>query len=188
MLIPAPLRQRGNQSRRVVEIAEQIANGVLISHILNIKVSNEPPKTQAQAIRRRLKELIYNQQHLLQVMHNGQPFPVGITWTMNNVGRTCAYYYAVNLPYVDVIVENHTRLLLNGIMHQIRQDHPAAGNDWGLAYMVVKPLSLFQPIVPAVPVLKGGPLVPVTLPAAPQAQLVQDCEGEDEEDDEEEEE
>lgn len=149
----AQIQQPGSRSRRLVEIMNQITNGLLISHILNVKVSNEPQDpNQARQIRREIKQAIWNVQNMHYVMHNGQPFPVGITWTMVDAGQTCAYYYAVNLPYADSVVENHTRVMLNAIVNQIRQDHPAYGINWGIAYLVTRPLAIFQPI-PAVPIV-----------------------------------
>jgi hypothetical protein len=167
-----------SKQSQLIEIANQIGKGILISHILYIEISNEPSnETEALTIRRRLRELVYNQQQMLQVMHNGQPFPVEITWTINNIEETSSYYYAVNLPYVDGIVENYTMILLNNIVHQIKQECSATGNDWGLAFMIMKPSSLFQPIR-SNPVINGDPLI---FAAHAGVQLVQNDEEKDEE-------
>lgn len=180
----AQVRQRGNQSKRLVDIMNQITNGVLISHILNMRVSNEPQDpNEALQIRRMLKKAIWNVPNMHMIMHNGQPFPVGITWTMVNVGQTCAYYYAVNLPYSDSVVENHSRVMMNTIVNQIRQNHPEYGNDWGIAYLVTRPLALFQPI-PAVPIV-GGQNVQQIGGVAMQNQHLQAAELDDAEEEEE---
>lgn len=186
----AQIHQPGNQSRRLVQIMNQITNGLLVSHVLNVKVSNEPQDSNhARQIRREIKQQIWNVQNLHFVMHNGQPFPVGITWTMVDAGQTCpAYYYDVNLPYADSVVENHTRVMLNAIVNQIRQNHPQYGNHWGISYLVTRPLAIFQPI-PAVPIV-GAPVMQQigNLAQVVQGdQIVLDNAGVDEDDEDEEE-
>lgn len=137
---------RGSQSRGLIEIRDQLLLGVNISHVLNVKVSNKPAlREYADAIRRELKTRIWNVQYTLDVIHNGHVLPnVSITWTMNDVGVMSAYYFAVHLPYIDEVIGNHTRLMLSHVCTSIRVLHPEYGNNWGLAYLVTKPLALFQ--------------------------------------------
>eukprot|EP01031_Cornospumella_fuschlensis_P033704 gene33704-40776_t len=181
----AQIQQPGN--RRLLQITNQITNGLLVSHILNVKVSNEPQDpNHARQIRREIKQQIWNVQNLHFVMHNGQPFPVGITWTMVDAGQTCACYYAVNLPYADSVVENHTRVMLNAIVNNIRQNHPQYGNHWGIAYLVTRPLAIFQPI-PSVPIVGAPAVQQIGNFAQVGDQIVIDNAGVDEDDEDEEE-
>jgi hypothetical protein len=144
---PVNIRQPGPQSRRLIEIRDQLNAGVNISHILNVKISNEPTNSAfALEIRRELKRQLWNVQRNEIVVHNNIHMPVMIRWEMNNPGNTCAYYYAIDLPYVDSVVASHTRLILWTICNSIRIAHPEFGNDWGIAYLVSKPLQYFLPI------------------------------------------
>jgi hypothetical protein len=170
---------QGLQSRRLVEIRNHIRAGTNISHILNVKVSNQPEnRIYAGRIRREIRDRLYNIQHLINVNHNNAPLPVAITWTMTDVGVSSAYYYAVNLPYIDAIIGRHTLSMLTSICDAIRNLHPEFGGQWGIAYLVTKPLALMQAMaqddIPAAPVM---PLL---------QQPVDEIDEEEEEDEEEE--
>jgi len=55
------VRGRDLQSRRISKIRDQLRNGVNISHILNVKVSNElDNKADATTIRKEIKNRIWN--------------------------------------------------------------------------------------------------------------------------------
>jgi hypothetical protein len=115
--------------------------------------------------------MIFNNALQEIVMYNQAPFTAVITWTMSGIpnrGGTSAYYFAVALPYVDEIVAEHTKLTIARIGNAIRQEHPLLGNDWGIAFLITKPLQYLMGI-------------PVIAPLAP-------LEGEEEEVDDKEEE
>lgn len=63
---------------------------------------------------------------------------------MPDAGTMSAYYYAINLPYIDEIVGRHTRQMLSVVCNAIRGQHPEYGQAWGIAYLVTKPLALLQ--------------------------------------------
>ena len=152
---------RGKQSRHLIDIRDQLRAGVNISHILYVKVTNEPEnKDLANAIREEMKRRIWNVVHLEIVVHNGGNLPVSITWTINNVGDMSAYYYAINLPYIDEIVCKHTQQMLSVVCNEILAAQPEYGQDWGIAYLVTKPLAVLQAMVqedlfPPPPVVGG---------------------------------
>lgn len=136
---------RGLQSRRLIEIRDQLRNGVNISHILNVKVSNEPDnKADASTIRKEIKRRIWNVPHLFPVPHNGEILNVSIRWIMPDAGAISAYYYGVSLPYIDEVIGAHSRIMLSSICNAIRHLHPEFGNVWGIAYLVTKPLALLR--------------------------------------------
>lgn len=73
--------------RHLIEIRDQLRAGQNISHILNVKVTNEPDNREhANAIRREIKNRIWNVQHQQIVQHNGGNLPVTIMWTMLGTG------------------------------------------------------------------------------------------------------
>lgn len=136
---------RGSQSRRLFEIRDQLRAGLNISHVLYVKVSDEPDNREhANAIRREIKSRIRNVEHQQIVQHNGGNLPVTIVWTMHDAGTMSAYYYAINLPCIDEIVGRHTRQMLSVVCNAIRGQHPEYGQAWGIAYLVTKPLALLQ--------------------------------------------
>ena len=138
------IRQQGIQSRQLNEIRDQLNQNVLISHILNINVSFETQN--GEALRKELKNKICDVPLSENVDHNGSLFPVSIKWVMPNAGSTSAYYYAVNLPYVDSIVASHTKIVLGNICRSIRAMFPEFGLDWGITYLISKPLQYLAPI------------------------------------------
>ena len=139
------VRMRGSQPRWLIEIRNQLRAGLNISHVLKVKVSNEPDNREhANAIRRDIKSRIWNVENQQIVQHNNGNLPITIMWTMSDAGTMSAYYYAVNLPYIDEIVGKHTRQVLSVVCNAIRGQHPEYGQAWGIAYLVTKPLALLQ--------------------------------------------
>ena len=137
------IRQRGNQSKHLVEIVHQMAVGTMISHILNYRVSREPTnRAHALDIRRMLKSAIWRQQNFEQVITvPGVTVNIPIMWTMPTAGRTCAYYYTdAGFTYSCAAIKKHTRMLLQRITSQIRALHPEYGTTWGLVYLVTRAL------------------------------------------------
>ena len=129
----------------LLRFVTSFAPGRTFPIFLNVKVTNEPDNREhANAIRREIKNRIWNVQHQQIVQHNGGNLPVTIMWTMSNVGNRSAYYYAVTLPYIDEIVGRHTRLMLSEVFNAIRGQHPEYGQQWGIVYLVTKPLALLQ--------------------------------------------
>ena len=147
---PVNIMQEGRQSRPLVQIRNLLQNGVRISHILNVKLSNEPlDNAHKSALRRALKQRLWNNPHIFTVNNEGNELPgVSITWQMENARATTAYYYAISVPYIDSIVAEHTRIMLSSICRDIREAHPEYGQEWGLAHLVSTPLMTFRPIVP----------------------------------------
>jgi RNA-binding protein YhbY len=146
------IRQPGIQSRQLNEIRDQLNHNVLISHILNIKISLETQN--GDVLRKLIKKKICDVPLSENVDHNGSLFPVAIKWVMPNAGSTSAYYYAVNLPYVDSIVASHTKIALGNICDSIRAMYPEFGLDWGITYLISKPLQYLAPI-PAENLIRG---------------------------------
>ena len=137
------IRQRGNQSKHLVEISERIAAGTQISHILNYKLSHEPTnKAYASEIRKMLKSAVWEQQNFEQVETiPGVAVNIPVMWRMPTAGTTCAYYYTnAGFTYSDSAIKKHTRMMLQRLTSQIRAHHPEYGTDWGLAYLVTRAL------------------------------------------------
>eukprot|EP01036_Dinobryon_divergens_P043432 gene43432-57816_t len=85
------IRQRGRQSKQLVEIVGQLAAGTPMTHILNYKVSTQTQtESQALAIRRALRDSIWEQtiteQIAAVVARPNRLYPVPVTWSMPNAG------------------------------------------------------------------------------------------------------
>jgi hypothetical protein len=145
------IRMRGNQSRHLIEIRDRLNGGVLITHILNIKLSNEPRNnTHSGQIRRMLKQGLWNicvTQNVEFPPRSNIFMPMNVCWEMPNVGSHCAYYFCVS-PYNDISVAQHAKLTISSICDTIRRNHPEFGNDWGVAYLLSKPLDFLNQINP----------------------------------------
>jgi hypothetical protein len=134
--------QRGVLSRQLVEIAERRAAGTPMTHILNYKISTQPPdNNQTLAIRKALKDAIWEQQIIEEVAAIPQMpnvlYPVPITWRMEGAGQTSAYYYTeAGFFFSDDAIKRHVQSSLSRITTQIRTQHPEYGNEWGLVFVV----------------------------------------------------
>eukprot|EP00602_Paraphysomonas_sp_CaronLab_P008432 CAMPEP_0185027938 /NCGR_PEP_ID=MMETSP1103-20130426/13301_1 /TAXON_ID=36769 /ORGANISM="Paraphysomonas bandaiensis, Strain Caron Lab Isolate" /LENGTH=95 /DNA_ID=CAMNT_0027562143 /DNA_START=433 /DNA_END=720 /DNA_ORIENTATION=+ len=71
-----------------------------------------------------------------------------IRWEMPNVGNQCAYYFCVT-PFNDIAVAHHTKLAISSICDLIRAANPQFGVDWGVAYLLTKPLDFLNQQNPA---------------------------------------
>jgi hypothetical protein len=141
--IPVNIQMPGNQTRQILHIHDVIQRGEFITHILNIKVSNQPQEgTHATQLSHAIKNGLWNV-HITQNIEfpprSGEFIPVTIRWIMPGAGTSCAYYYCVT-QYNDFTVEEHVRLTISAICNRIRQDHREFGDEWGAAYLVTKPL------------------------------------------------
>ena len=155
-------------SKQLTEVLDQLNHRVLISHMLNIKVSPGPLNEQDElALRTELKRRIWGVQLIEDVLHNGFLFPASITWEMTNTGgntgaHSANYYYAVNLPYVDSVIATHTRTALSDICDSIRATCPQFGRGWRLSYLISKP----------VPITRSAPMpFPTERPKPPQVEV-----------------
>lgn len=137
-------------SQQLTEIKDRLNHQVMISHMLNIKVSpGTLNKEEEMTLRIELKQRIWGVQLIEDVLHNGFLFPASITWEMTNTGSNSAnYYYAVNLPYVDSVIATHTRSALSDICDSIRESCPQLGRGWMISYLISKPVPVARPAHP----------------------------------------
>lgn len=141
---PVNIRQRGVQSRQLIEIRDRLNNGEVITHVLNIKVSDEPSnRTHAASLRNLLKREIWEIPLNQIVDFFGQQIPAVVTWTMPGVTNCSAYYFTATYLN-DLALARHTREALATICTRIRQQHPEFGNDWGIAYLITRPLDFLN--------------------------------------------
>ena len=138
-------------AQQLTEVRDRLNHQVLISHMLNIKVSpGHLNKEDEMTLRTELKRRIWGVQLIEDILHNGFIFPASITWEMSNTGSNSAnYYYAVNLPYVDSVIATHTRSALSDICDSIRECCPHLGRGWMISYLISKPVPMARP-APAV--------------------------------------
>lgn len=125
----------GRQPQMLVDIRNFIQAGNNITHILNVKVSNQVSKETGDRIRQQLYSTIANRN--IQLLING--VQVAITWITTAL-QTSAYYYADIPMFTDVVVESHTQMLLTQTLGAMGAAHPAWFNpNTGVVFMITKP-------------------------------------------------
>eukprot|EP00298_Acanthocystis_sp_HF-20_P001492 c11907_g1_i1.p1 GENE.c11907_g1_i1~~c11907_g1_i1.p1 ORF type:complete len:173 (+),score=27.80 c11907_g1_i1:100-618(+) len=139
-------------------IKQQLNNGVLISHILNIKVSNEPTNAIGTQIRSYLFQEIQNKP-LTRTINLpggvGTATPI-ITWQMPGNLQSSDYYFTViqGGGLSDFQVAEHTKKVLRSLIYRIKET--AVGDKikemegytdaWGIAFSLSKPLTYEVPL------------------------------------------
>lgn len=128
----------GRQSFLLNDIKTQIRNGGNVSHILNVKVSNQRNAEEGNLIRQRIFQAIGNKNITLEV--NGMQ--ISICWKTS--ARTTSAYYHCDVAGMlgDMAVKEHTKLLLRRTLHDIdpHVDTVFSRNLTGVAFLVTKPL------------------------------------------------
>ncbi len=141
-------RQRSIQSRQLIEIRDQLNNGTLITHVLNIQVSDEPlDRNHANSLRKALKRAIWRQPLNKNFLFNGMPVNAVVTWDMPLKISTSAYYYTATFLN-DLALAAHMRSALADIEDTIKLQNPQFGNTWGIAYLITKPLDFLNQVQP----------------------------------------
>ena len=143
------IKQRERQCSQLIELRNKLNAGVLITHILNVKISNQPQDvTYASKLRRKLFLKLSNKVFTRRIAHNGREREVEILWEVPGQNlQSSAYYYTSAFFWSDIAVALHTKVLLSEICNEIRTSNPHWGNDWSIAYFISKPLEfLNQPI------------------------------------------
>jgi hypothetical protein len=142
--LPLNIRQPGVESRQLIHIRDSLNQGVLITHILNIKISNEPvDRNHARILRNLIKIGIHRVPLGQNILFNQQLVAAVVIWDMPGVTLSSAYYYTATYLN-DLALALHTRLALATICAAIRQHHPEFGNNWGISYLVTKPLDFLN--------------------------------------------
>ncbi|KAJ3391833.1 hypothetical protein HDU92_008801 [Lobulomyces angularis] len=132
----AQINMNGKQSFLLNDIKQHIAKGGNVTHILNVKVSNQPENKGGS----RIRQLIFNRINNIPITINVDGTDVTVTWRSNAVSSS-AYYHSNNI-FIDTIVKKHTKLLLRTVLGVI--DNAVGGvfanGTTGLAFIVTKPL------------------------------------------------
>ena len=107
----------GRQSFLLNDIKQVIRNGGNVTHILNVKVSNQPESNIGNRIRRRIFNLING--HPITKQLDG--IPVTITWR-SNANSSSAYYHADVSFFTDLVVKRHTKALLSDLLGMLQKN------------------------------------------------------------------
>lgn len=95
------------QQRMDEWISQVVRAGGNVTHILNIKISNQPTAIIGTKIRQRIFNLINN----VPITKKIYGMPVTITWR-SNATTSSSYYHADVLMFTDLVVKSHTKMLL----------------------------------------------------------------------------
>ncbi|TPX55061.1 hypothetical protein PhCBS80983_g05631 [Powellomyces hirtus] len=128
----------GRQSFLLNDIKTTIRNGGNVTHILNVKISNEGPNKIGTRVRQRVFQLIKDKQLIQQV----NDIPIAVTWK-SSAKLSSAYYHSNNPMFTDMVIKRHTKLLLEYIIREIDGEfnNVFSTGTTGLAFMVTKPLT-----------------------------------------------
>ena len=126
----------GKQSFLLNDIKREIENGGTVTHILNIKISNQPNSEIRNQIRQRIFRIIKGKTITKHI--NGRP--VDVTW-QTSATSSSAYYFSNN-AFIDTLVQEHTQRLLRDVTDQIDAefDNIFSTGRTGLAFICTKPL------------------------------------------------
>lgn len=121
------------------EIKQLTRRGSNVSHILHVNIST-PPKDLAIPIRHAIFRII-NEERITKEVDG---VPVSITWRSSAQQTSAHFYCDVNGMFGDRAVNEHTKLLLRDVVHQL---DPQFGNifangDTGVSFVVTRPLVL----------------------------------------------
>lgn len=159
----------GHQSGMLVAMNNIVNNGGNISHILNVKVSNEASPESGHQIRLAIFARIANVP-LQRVVNDVQ---MTVTWR-TLLTQTSAYYYTDVNMFTDLAVRAHTTGVLTDLIIDLQRRNPTwFGPTTGLAMLVSKPLQLQAQAMPVMDFLQ--PMQPGNPQANP---AVDDSDGE----------
>ena len=128
------------ENRYIATVRDKLAEGVYISHVLQVQIYDSPKEPGAtDAIRKYIKERVWNQVQRSSLTAGDITYPIDIRWEMPSADDTCDYFYAIDLPYTDVVVDNHAREMLQRIHASLRASHPELDTGWSLMYLITHP-------------------------------------------------
>ncbi len=108
-----------------------------MTHILNVKVSNQPTVEIGDRIREAIYKAIAN--HVIKLNVNGHSIP--ITWR-TTARTTSAYYHCDAGMFNDIAVKEHTKVLLRRVVNDLdaQFNNIFSNGTTGVAFLVSKPL------------------------------------------------
>lgn len=128
------------ENRYIATVRDKLVEGVHISHVLQVQFFNPPKEPGAfDAIRKYIKDRVWNRVHKSSLTAGDITYSIEIRWEMPGADDTCDYFYAIDLPYTDVVVDNHAREMLQRIHASLRAAHPELGTGWSLMYLITHP-------------------------------------------------
>ena len=133
----ATVNMDGKQSFLLNDIKTEIENGGNVTHILNVKISNQTNSEIGNQIRQRIFRIIKGN----TITKNINGIPVAVTWK-TSATTTSAYYYSNNVYFTDTAINEHTEKLLSDVTAQIDAEfgHIFSTGRTGLAFICTKPL------------------------------------------------
>lgn len=134
--IMATINMHGRRSFLLNDIKREIRNGRTVTHILNIKISNQPNAETGNRIRQRIFQIIKGKP-ITKDIHG---LSVAVTWQTSATSRS-AYYFSNN-AFIDTFVKRHTKKLLTDVISQIDEEFGRifSTGRTGLAFICTKPL------------------------------------------------
>lgn len=127
----------GRQSFLLNDIKTHIRNGGNVTHILNVKISNQPSAEISNRIREAVFRAIGNV--LINKVVNGHIIP--IMWR-TAARTTSAYYHCDAGMFNDIAVKEHTKVLLRDVLMALDDQFANTFTQGitGVAFLLSRPL------------------------------------------------
>lgn len=134
----AQINMNGKQSFLLNDIKNHIRGGGNVTHILNVKVSNQRSSEEGNRIRQKIYSRIANAPQTKTVM--GLTF--AITWRTSATTTSAYYHCDMGGLLGDVAVKAHSEALLSDILRAIDAEFGQVFSQGitGVAFLVTKPL------------------------------------------------
>lgn len=133
-------------------LKETMNKGEIVTHVLNWKVFKQSNSI-IDSIRKIMYKLIVNVSHTSTILG---ATGVKMQWYWP-AGHPTTYYYYTNSMYSDRITKEHIKIMMLNVVKKIKQDaeyaelrnHSDYQSEWGISYLVTKPLEYSNGEIPA---------------------------------------
>lgn len=134
----AQINMNGKQSFLLNDIKQHIRNGGNVSHILNVKVSNQRSAEEGNRIREQIFRTVCR--NPITKIING--VHVTITWRSSATNTSAYYHTDVGGMFGDTAVKLHSQALLRDLLQELdpQFNNVFANGTTGVAFLVTKPL------------------------------------------------
>mgnify|MGYP003385891703 CR=1 FL=1 len=114
----------------------------IVSHNFIVSIDIDSVKScVGTKVRDAIIDKIDDKLYTYSIFHNNIYIPVTIKWNLSVVDDSEIYFVGINLPYIDSVILNHTKMLIDEIVIDVRNENPTLGSEWSVFFCMSKPLS-----------------------------------------------
>ena len=129
----------GSYSSLLNDIRQHVKNGGNVTHILNVKISNQQSAEEGA----RIHQMIFRAINNISIAKMVGPMNVSITWRTSALQTSTYYHCDVGGLLGDVAVKEHTKLLLRDLLTSLdaQLNNIFTNGVTGVSFLVTKPLA-----------------------------------------------